>query len=386
MITPKIVKIEGVNTPPNVPRPVTSSFDGSVAALGESEVIGLYKGVKSVFAPVGFCRINGEPCTVSLAIAVALYSLEGFAQFALGTLATLALELAVSSPFLMSNSTVPSTTGPTSSQWQRLLKNAGTWKGSFAKISPLGELISQVRTEVELTPSDDGKAMHQEVRRYPENAEPKIQTLDYRSLNRATLFFENGAFSQGSTQWGPFSTFGAELGLISGSRRLRLVQLFDRDELKPFTLIREHLRGTDDVERSPLVLTDLIGTWQGESITQYADLRPETQATTQLTVEQINPFQLRQTLNLGAGSPPISSLGQIDGARVVFDSGAQAVQVLLLPAGASATCPVQINPRQPIFLEVGWLLNGTTRQRLIRRYDAAGAWVSLTLVCEQKKG
>lgn len=278
-----------------------------------------------------------------------------------------------------------SVTSPTSSQWQRLLKNAGTWEGSFAKISPSGELISQVRTEVELTPSNDGKAMHQEVRRYPENDSPNIQTLDYSSLNRATLFFENGAFSQGSTQWGPFSTFGAELGLISGNRRMRLVQLFDKDELKPFTLIQEHLRGTDTVEQLPLSITDLVGTWQGEAITQYADLRPETQASTQLTIEQITPSQVQQTLSLGTGSSPISSVGQISGSRIVFDSNTQPIQVLLLPAGASATCPAKINPRQPIFLEVGWLIDSTSRQRLIRRYDASGAWVSLTLVCEQKK-
>ncbi|MGD1897244.1 MAG: hypothetical protein ACFB16_09880, partial [Phormidesmis sp.] len=37
------------------------------------------------------------------------------------------------------------------------------------------------------------------------------------------------------------------------------------------------------------------------------------------------------------------------------------------------------------FLEVGWLIDRHTRQRLIRRYDAEGAWVSLTLVTEQKE-
>ncbi|MEN8445518.1 MAG: DUF3598 family protein, partial [Cyanobacteria bacterium J06555_13] len=54
---------------------------------------------------------------------------------------------------------------PPTSQWQRLLQNTGTWCGSFAQISPTGEILSDVCTEVELTPSEDGKAMHQEVRR-----------------------------------------------------------------------------------------------------------------------------------------------------------------------------------------------------------------------------
>lgn len=271
-----------------------------------------------------------------------------------------------------------------SSQWQRLLKNVGTWAGSFTQISPQGNILSDVRTEVELTASEDGKAMHQEVRRYPENGIPQIQTLDYRSLNRATLFFEDGAFSQGSMQWGPFSSFGAELGLIADDRRLRLVQLFEKNELKPITLIREGLQGRDSAERPHLQLSDLLGTWQGMATTQYADLRPETSSVTQLVVEQISSSQIRQTISLGEGIPPISSTGSVNGNRILFQDGSQPVQVLLLPDGASSTCPITITPRQPIFLEVGWLIDACTKQRLIRSYDATGAWVSLTLVTEYK--
>jgi len=226
--------------------------------------------------------------------------------------------------------------------------------------------------------------MHQEVRRYPTDGPPQIQTLDYRSLNRATLFFENGAFSQGAMQWGPFSSFGAELGLIAKDRRVRLVQLFEKNELKPITLIREKLKGTKSSENSQVRLSDLIGTWKGEATTQYADLRPETHSTTQLTVEHISDSQIRQTITLGAGIPPISSMGSVEYDRILFQDSSQPVQVLLLPDGASSTCPVAIAPRQPIFLEVGWLISKHTRQRLIRSYDATGAWVSLTLVKEKK--
>ncbi len=284
----------------------------------------------------------------------------------------------------------PSSANPTSSQWQRLLKNVGTWQGSFTQLSAQGQILSDVRTEVELTPGDEGQSMHQEVRRYPAEGPAQIQKLDYRSLNRATLFFENGAFSQGSMQWGPFSSFGAELGLISGQRRLRLVQLFEQNQLKAITLIRERLKGTAEAQeaeleaRSPFQLGDLIGTWQGEAVTQYADLRPETHSNTQLTVEQTSSQQIRQTIISGSNLSPISSVGEIDGLRLLFKGGAQPVQVLLLPDGASSTCPVQVTPRQPIFLEVGWLLTSSTRQRLIRQYDHTGAWVSLTLVTEQK--
>lgn len=227
--------------------------------------------------------------------------------------------------------------------------------------------------------------MHQEVRRYPENESPQIQTLDYRSLNRAILFFESGAFSHGSMQWGPFSDFGAELGLIEGDRRLRLLQLFKKNELQPLTLIREGLQDTNFATRPKLNIADLLGTWQGSATTQYADLRPETTSTTQLVIERTGSSQIRQTITLGAGIPATSSVGRLESDRILFQSGAQHVQVLLLPDGASATCPTAITPRQPIFLEAGWLTDSHTRQRLIRSYDATGAWTSLTLVTERKR-
>ncbi len=271
------------------------------------------------------------------------------------------------------------------SQWQRLLKNVGTWQGSFTQISPEGKILTDVPTEVALISQDGDQAMRQEIRRYLPDRPPQTQILEYRSLNRATLFFEDGAFSQGSMQWGPFSEFGAELGLIAGERRLRLVQLFDNaSKLKQITLIREKLKGSSAPERDILTLPDLIGTWKGEAVTQYTDLRPEQRHTSELTVERVSDSQIRQTITFSQDLPPISSIGTISGQTISFAEGSQPVQVLLLPDGASATCPTRITPRQPLFLEAGWLLNARTRQRMIRSYDASGAWVSLTLVTEQK--
>ncbi len=273
---------------------------------------------------------------------------------------------------------------PYLSQWQRLLKNVGTWQGSFTQISPEGKVLADLPTEVALIPQDNDRAMRQEIRRYPPSEPAQTTVLEYRSLSRSTLFFEDGAFSQGTIQWGPFSEFGAELGLIAGDRRLRLVQLFEQSDLKQITLIRERLQGSETPEREPLALSDLMGTWRGESVTQYADLRPEQRQPTQLTVEMTGDKQVRQTITFG-DSPPIRSTGTVEGQKILFTGRSQPVQVLLLPDGASATCPLRITPRQPLFLEVGWLLNANTRQRMIRSYDAAGAWSSLTLVTERKK-
>ena len=149
------------------------------------------------------------------------------------------------------------------------------------------------------------------------------------------------------------------------------------------TLIREKLKGSDAPARPTLKMTDLLGTWQGESVTQYADLRPEQTQSTQLTIEQESDHTIRQTITL-EGQRFISTTGQLMGNRLSFTQGSQLVQVLLLPDGASATCPRCITPRKPLILEAGWLLEANTRQRMIRMYDASGAWVSLTLVTEQK--
>lgn len=273
------------------------------------------------------------------------------------------------------------------SQWQRLLKNKGTWQGSFTQLSADGVQLSNTLTEVALLPYDHDQAMRQEIRRYSQEnyqGEPTETVLDYRSLNRATLFFEDGAFSQGSTQWGPFSEFGAELGLIAGERRLRLVQLFDKSgELSRITLIREKLKGTDAAERRALEVSDLIGTWKGEAVTQYADLMPEKTQRTQLAIAKEGTDAIRQTITLD-GTPLTSTTGRIVGKKISFTQGSQLVQALLLPDGASAVCSRCIAPRRPLILEAGWLLDANTRQRMIRSYDAAGAWASLTLVTEHK--
>lgn len=272
------------------------------------------------------------------------------------------------------------------SQWARLLKNAGRWVGSFTQYSPNGELVSDTPSVVELKPMDNGNLMRQTIIKQP-SGEPSQETvLQYRTLAKSVLFLENGAFSQGSMQWGPFSEFGAELGLIADHHRLRLVQLFDKNrQLHRLTLIREHLEGTPASERPKLRVDDLLGTWAGAATTVYPDLRPDDTYPTRLEISRQHDT-VEQTLQFGEGTPPIQSQGIVSGDRLLFTQGSQSVQVLLLPDGASSTCPIAIEPRKPLFLEVGWLVNPDRRQRLIRQYSAQGTWVSLTLVDEQRVG
>ena len=270
------------------------------------------------------------------------------------------------------------------SQWERLLKNAGTWVGSFTQLDPTGDIVKDTPSVVTLKPLDGGTLMRQEITRQLANEPPQETVLEYRSLAKSVMFFENGAFSQGSIQWGPFADFGAELGLIAADQRLRLVQLFDKNrQLSQLTLIREHRDGTSSSVRPDLTLEALIGTWIGEAVTLYPDLRPSDTYPTRLEItEQGNTVQ--QTLQFGEGIPPIQTQGTVTGNRILFDTGSQSVQVLLLPDGASSTCPTHIEPRQPLFLEMGWMIAPNERQRLIRQYTAQGGWASLTLVTESR--
>jgi hypothetical protein len=271
------------------------------------------------------------------------------------------------------------------SQWDCLLENLGSWEGSFTRLSPQGELLEDIPSIVSFTGLNDNQLMRQIVRLEPPNQEPTEKVLEYSSLGRNTLLFNNGAFSQGSIQFAPYAEFGAELGLIHGDRRLRLVQLFDpQSQLRGLTLIREKLAGSTTEERSPLQVDDLIGTWHGEAVTIYPDWRSPTSYSISLKIWRDND-RLHQKLTFGDGAGhTIASSAQIDGSRLVFDRSPLPIQVLLLPDGASSNCPLEIKTRQPFVLEVGWLLQPDLRQRLIRSYSDKGEWLSLTLVTEHK--
>lgn len=266
----------------------------------------------------------------------------------------------------------------TRSQWQCLLENLGQWQGSFTRLSPQGELLEDTPTVVSFTGLNDNQTMRQVVRRLPPNQPVDEKVLEYSSLGRGILFFDNGAFSQGSIQLAPFAEFGAELGLIWGDRRLRLVQLFNNGQLDRLTLIREQLAGTTTPERPQLTVDDLIGQWQGEAVTIYPDWRSPDTYITNLKIDRVGDRLIQQLSFLGRN---ITSKASIQGSILYFDSNTQ----LLLPDGASATFPLQVKGGQAFFLEVGWLIAPQKRQRLIRAYSDKGEWISLTLVTEQRK-
>lgn len=73
--------------------------------------------------------------------------------------------------------------------------------------------------------------------------------LHDESLHCSTLVLKAGTFSQGSMHYSYFSAFGAEFGFKWGDRRLRLVQLFDKNaQLSSRSLIRKYHQGTEITE------------------------------------------------------------------------------------------------------------------------------------------
>ncbi len=266
------------------------------------------------------------------------------------------------------------------SQWQCFLQNLGVWEGSFTNFSPQGTLLNDTPSCLSL----EGLNNSQKVRLTLSRSGQDI-IREFNSVGGGLLFFENGSFSEGLIQLGPFSEFGGELAFVHENRRLRLVQLFDNTgQLKELILIREHLAGTPAAERPTLQINDLLGEWQGHALTIYPDLRsPDTYSTT-FKLQLDDAGRLIQSTSFSDRT--ITSTATIKGPIVLFDQDPQKqVQVLFLPDGASATSPLKVQLRQPFFLETGWLIQPNLRQRMIRKYNEKGEWVSLTLVTEERK-
>lgn len=279
------------------------------------------------------------------------------------------------------------------SQWENFLQNLGEWHGSFTQLSPRGEVVLDTPSIITLESLKDRQTVRLQLRRFYPNpsgvGEPEVRELvrEYQNLGRDILFFENGAFCQGTIQIAPFSECGAEFGFIYNYRRLRLVQLYDtKGNLSTLTLIREHQPDKNVPERPPLTIDALLGEWHGEAVTMYPDWRDPDCYPTKLQLDLESGDRLVQKISFGtnAEAKTIASTGTIEGSVINFKEGTTPMQVLLLPDGGSCTLPVQVELRKSVFFEAGWLVEPDLRLRMIRSYNEKGEWVSLTLVTERK--
>jgi Domain of unknown function (DUF3598) len=284
------------------------------------------------------------------------------------------------------------TQSPTKSQWDCFLQNLGEWQGSFATYSSQGECRETIPSLLKLEERSGQPGVFLTLKRdSPKHPQPL--EMNFASLSRSLLFFESGAFSQGSMQFSPYSSqFGGELALVTpdglrptvGHRRLRVVQMYTSEcELDYVTLIREQRVGSDVPERPALQVDDLVGEWRGESVTLFPDLRPAVNSTSHLVIGRSGDRLIQR---LQFGDRTIETEATIEGNRLMYRHSAVPVQILLLPDGASVNCPLKVALGQPFVLELGWLRSPTLRERIIRSYDAKGEWVGLTRVVETKVG
>jgi hypothetical protein len=242
------------------------------------------------------------------------------------------------------------------SQWQNFLRNLGEWRGSFTTIAADGTLRQSTPSVLTLQSDDDDRLVRFGLRRWPAGmaiapgggpvegaGEPsRAVEQDYRSLGRQVVFFDSGAFNKGSLQVAPNTTFGGEFGFIGLNRRHRLVQLYsEAGRFDQLVLIREFRAGSAAAECAPTSADKLLGTWEGQAATISADW-PE-------------PAIADCRLELGAT--------ELEG-------------LLLLPDGGFCRLPERVSHREAFVLEGGWLPAPGRMERLIRRYDASGAWHS----------
>lgn len=230
------------------------------------------------------------------------------------------------------------------SQWQNFLRNEGQWQGRFATLSASGELQDETPSLLSLESGEQGSLMRFRLRRYgpegPDGDPISDMQQEYRSLGRQVVFFDTGAFSKGSMQVAPGSAFGVETGFIAGDRRHRLVQLHDPDgRAGQLVLIREFRQGSTATESVPLAAEPLLGDWQGFRATVTADW-PE---------------------------------AEVEACTVRF-TATDLDACVLLPDGGYSRRPAQVSHRQAFSVEAGWLRAPGKLERLVRCYDASGAW------------
>lgn len=241
-------------------------------------------------------------------------------------------------------------------QWQNFLRNLGEWRGSFTTISADGTLQESSPSVLTLQSDDDDRLVRFALRRWPAGlavapgggpvegaGEPsRAVEQDYRNLGRQVVFFASGAFNKGSLQVAPNTVFGGEFGFIGPDRRHRLVQLYSEAGIfEQLVLIREFRAGSAAAECAPTSAAQLLGSWQGQAATVSADW-PE-------------PEISECRLELGAA--------ELEGLR-------------LQPDGGFCRLPERVSHREAFVLEGGWLPAPGRMERLIRRYDASGAWHS----------
>ncbi len=270
-----------------------------------------------------------------------------------------------------------------SSQWENFLLNLGEWRGTFTGVTASGELLESTPSILSLEAEDEDRLVRFRLRRFgPEGygGHPTSDMAqDYRSLGRQVVFFATGSFCKGTLQVSPGSEFGAEFGFVDCDRRHRLVQLHGSDGgFNQSVLIREFRSGSSAVEQPACSLAQLEGHWIGQAATISADWPEPTLDEASLTASVPSHGSLRLSSVIGADQQERTVEMQSD--RLGLSSSGTATWLQLLPDAGFLLRPERVSHREAFQVEAGWMPTPDRLIRLIRRYDATGAWLSATQV------
>ena len=260
-----------------------------------------------------------------------------------------------------------------SSQWDNFLRNLGEWRGSFASLDARGTVVESTPSILTLERGEEERLVHFRLRRFADgdlNGEPsRDMSEDYRNLGRQVVFFESGTFCKGRPQVALGTPFGGEFGLIHGDRRHRLVQLHNDDgNFTNLVLIREFRAGSNAEERPALTLDQLQGSWSGTAATITADWPEPDHTTCRFEMSGTPQGGLRIQTSTGATSDSVEA------------GSTEPLQLTWMADGGYHLTPRHVDHRNAFAVEAGWLSPPDRLERLIRRYDASGAWTSATQI------
>ncbi|WP_398327675.1 DUF3598 family protein [Vulcanococcus sp.] len=260
-----------------------------------------------------------------------------------------------------------------SSQWDNFLRNLGEWRGSFASLDASGAVVESTPSILTLERGEEERLVHFRLRRFADgdlNGEPsRDMSEDYRNLGRQVVFFESGTFCKGRLQVAPGIPFGGEFGFIHGDRRHRLVQLHNDDgNFTNLVLIREFRAGSNAEERPALSLDQLQGSWSGTAATITADWPEPDHTSCRFEVSGIPQGALRIQTCTDTNSDSVEA------------GSTEPLQLTWMGDGGYHITPRHVDHRNAFAVEAGWLSAPDRLERLIRRYDASGAWTSATQI------
>jgi hypothetical protein len=265
------------------------------------------------------------------------------------------------------------------SQWENFLRNLGEWRGSFTGVTASGELLESTPSILSLESEEENRLVRFRLRRFGPagvGGEPISEIAqDYRTLGRQVVFFETGSFCKGTLQVSPGSEFGAEFGFVDADRRHRLVQLHGADGgFKQSVLIREFRTGSSAMEQPACTLAQLEGCWMGQAATISADWPEPSLAESRFTVRSLAPGSFSVASVIGSDQRERTLTLQSD--RLATVEGDAPATLQLLPDAGFLLRPACVSHREAFQVEAGWMPTPDRLIRLIRTYDATGAWLS----------